>query len=350
MSLVTLYLHVSTFQHVENLVMTQSMMDGANIVADTVGSLPFLKNLYMFYDSDQPLVVPILTHFVNRATASSHKKLGIVLCESWVQVCNALVSVLQLSTPLEELYMYVRPVDNTNRDAVSAVFPVLQGHTTLQRLKIFIAPDSDKGAARVAAMLRHNESITCLRFPCYSLVGLSTVIEALGTNSSVQKLYIELLNLHDEALSSEGGRRLINLLPQTRHLKVMRFVTKSNDRWGKGVQADVLCALKLNTSLTSVNIDWLGANSDAQTTIEYYTTRNKFGPQLASVSKAYLPTIFASALVDHGNAGLSVIFDTLCARADWYDTADVPNRKTPLTTSVSDGGSSAKRARVTTTK
>jgi hypothetical protein len=169
--------------------MTQSMMDSANIVADTVGSLPFLKNLFLYNDSDQPLVIPILTRFVNRATASL-KILGIVLCDSRVQVCNALVSLLHSSTPLEELclYMYVRPVDNTNRDAFGAVFPALQGHTTLQRLKIFMAPDSDKGAAQVAAMLRHNESITCLVFPCYSLVGLSTIIEALGTLQSKRYL------------------------------------------------------------------------------------------------------------------------------------------------------------------
>jgi hypothetical protein len=97
-----------------------------------------------------------------------------------------------------------------------------------------------------------------------------------------------------------------------------------------------------------VKVSWPGDNPDAQNAIDYYSSRNRFASQLASPSKADMLTIFESALADHGNAGLSVVFDTLCARCDWYDTADVLTEKRS-TTSGSDGGS-AKRARVTTTR
>jgi hypothetical protein len=350
-SLVSLSFFLSSFQHVEDLVMNPSMMVGANFFASVVSALPFLKKLAVCCDRNEHLLVPILTRFVNHA---SLQKLAILQWKSAstsaTQVCNTLVSLLQSSTPLKGLALDIRanPGDDPNREAFNAVFPVLQGHKTLRRLNFFAAPDRDEGAAQVAAMLRHNESITYVKLACYSLVGLSTVLEALGTNSSVIKLSVVLSTLHGEALSSEGGRRLIDVLPRTRHLKEMSLMNRSNDRLGEGVQADVLCALKQNTSLTRVKIGCLVADPEAQTTIEYYTTRNRLAPQLASASKANMLTIFEAALFDHGDLGLSLVFDTLCVRDDWYDTADVQNRQRS-TTRVSDGGS-GKRERVTTTK
>ena len=144
---------------------------------------------------------------------------------------------------------------------------------------------------------------------CSSLFGLSTVIEALGTNTSVKELHVVFPNRHDEARHSEGGgRRLIDLLPRTKHLETLHLEHLNDDRWGEGVQADVLHALKLDTSLTKVEIDWLGDSPDVQLTIKYYTTRNRLAPQLASASMADMSMIFEFALLNHGNAGWSVVF------------------------------------------
>jgi hypothetical protein len=230
-SLVSLFFFPLTFRHDENLVMTQIMMDGANIIADAVGSLPFLETLSLSYNSYQHLVVPILTRLENHAGL---KKLHILRCESASRaLCDALASLLQSSTPLEELYLpediHARPGDDPNGDAFNALLSVFQGHTTLERLTFCTQADSDEGATQFAAMLRHNESIRWLSFTCYSLVGLSTVIEALGTNSSVKELNVELINLHDEALCSEGGQKLIDLLPRTRHLTTMSLVDLNDD-------------------------------------------------------------------------------------------------------------------------
>lgn len=74
--------------------------------------------------------------------------------------------------------------------------------------------------------------------------------------------------------------------------------------------------LESNKSLTRVDFDGL-EDLDNIAAIEFYTVRNEFAPLLADASKKQMLSVFESA-PKYDEAGLSVVFDALRARDDWY--------------------------------
>ena len=97
---------------------------------------------------------------------------------------------------------------------------------------------------------------------------------------------------------------------------------------------DFLRGIERNTTLTSVLIFFTDIDEDNESDIAFYTTRNKYTPSLATSSKALMMEIFET-LWTEGNAGLSVVFDTLRGRDDWYETEDQEKRGSPTKSNFS---------------
>jgi hypothetical protein len=303
----------------DGVVITPEMNAAANVVADAFGTLTSLDFICIDDQNDQRFVLPILSRLVD------HPSLRILIVEGTrgeardvneERRAHAIKEILLSSTPLESFGFDVR--NNDSYESAKVIFTGLHGQrANLSNLHLTdICPESDEGADVFADMLRHNTTVEALDVDLYSFVGFSTIVEAIGTNfdSSLQELHLCFSEMNDEAFLKDGCRRLATLLPRLRHLKTLSLC--AHDYHFDNIHADLLHGLKLNKSLTSVHFDGL-EDDDTISDIEFYIIRNKFTPFLASASKQQMLLVFETAL-EHDEAGLSVVFDALRLRDDWY--------------------------------
>lgn len=90
---------------------------------------------------------------------------------------------------------------------------------------------------------------------------------------------------------------------------------------------DLLRGFELNTTLTVIRIIRplpCFSSGIAEQALRFYATRNRFGPELTKASKSELPTILENVMqtddLDSSDpACLSVVYDTLRNRDDWFD-------------------------------
>jgi hypothetical protein len=302
------------------VVVTPEMNASANLLAGAFGTLTSLEEIYIRDQNDLRFVVRILSGLVNHP---SLRELDVEGSDGEIRDineerrANAIKDILLSSTPLESLSFHAR--SNDSYESAKLIFTCLHGQrSSLSTLWLDDdSPESDEGATVFADMLRHNTTVETLVVNLYSFVGFSTIVEALVTNSesSLQRLYLTFFEMDDEALLKEGCRRLATLLPRLRHLKTLSV--DAGEYCFGNIPADFLRGLELNKSLTSVSIDDL-EDHDVIAAIDFYPLRNELAPRLASASKEQMLSVFESALEYDEQAGLSVVFDALRVRDDWY--------------------------------
>ena len=144
----------------------------------------------------------------------------------------------------------------------------------------------------------------------------------------------------------EGSKRLAEFLPRMQHLQGLELhgpetLGESNS------SVEFLRGFRDNKSLTDVHIEWLDEDDESKANIAYYTTRNRYAPSLAVASKVKMLEIFETLVADEGNAGLTVVFDTLRARDDWCAIEDQAKRTSP-TKKPNSSQKDVKKARTTT--
>lgn len=311
-----------SFWEGENGLATQQMTEDAETIADAVASLPLLEELSLCDRDDRFFVAPIIDRFIGHPTLTK-------LClehdrtrdedrdrhSDELRVANAVLDVLRSSTPLSCLQCFVDRNDPNEDGSFRGILHGLHGHKTVRNFTLIVDPTNDQGAASMATMLRHNNSIVDLEMNCFSFVGFSYIVDALGTNTAVEHLQVTVVGLDDEASRIKGHRRLAKLLPRLRNLQCL-WLQCLSEPLGVTTSADLMRGFELNTSLTDVHIDWYDDDYDNKASILFYTTRNRYAPSLQRASKAEMLTIF-EAVLTHGDVGLSVVFETLRARDDW---------------------------------
>jgi hypothetical protein len=307
---------------------TAEMINEAEIVANAVVSLCSLQSLTISDEGDQCFTVPLLlTRLTNLRNLRS---LTLHLYADWIGTdkANAIRSLMRSACPIEKLALKhddhwdIFEDEWLTWDAdLNIILASLHGHTTLRNLVIEMNPVGTVGAMAFAEMLRHNESIGEVGIIC-SMVGLATIVESLGANSTVRSLEARVsVDVDDAVASKEGIRRLAALLPEIHQVGSLVVLEHYGDDMFEleGTLVDeLLQGYKLNTSLTTATVSWI--NDDAKATIEYCTTRNRYKPALDAALTEAMLTIFEDAL--NHDQGMSVVYDTLRVRDDWYESLE----------------------------
>lgn len=300
------------FRSIQGAMTTQRMRDDADIVANAVGSLTSLEELHLTRVFDQCFVARILSSLNDHPMLRtfSYDDAGDSIP---VEVASAMRNLFLSTTPLENLY-FTGFISAPSDPGLDTVLQAMQGHSTLRVLKI------NEVSAACVEMLRHNKSIEELSVHLHGLLQFASIMEALETNTTLEELTGYISELDDEHLFNEGCRRLAALLPLVQNLKTL--VINGCDETARSISADFTRVFESNTSLTQVHFEDIAVDDDAEAATEFYTRRNEFKPMLAGTSKEEMLEIFSMNLLAHGEAGLSVVFETLRVRDDWYERAE----------------------------
>ena len=309
---------------IQDAVITQEMLDEAEAVAAAIGSLPLLEDLKLCENNTPYLVVPILTHLVDHPSLQE-LHLNQFGSNSTAVVAPSIRNLLQSSMPLQvfdyDTMIKQSVYDTTTIDRApilkgfDAVFAGLLGHTTLRKLRLVCheKDEADASVPLIVDLLHNNESLKKLSFSCCDLLGFSKIIEALGTNTTLEKLKVHIWNVIDGF--EEESRRLATLLPLVKSLQTLTLSCSmaSDDT----LSLDFLLGFERNSSLTDICVQEFCHNEEAKDTLEYYANRNKFAPLVANASKAEMSTILAAAY-EHEH-GLAVAFGAFRERVDIFE-------------------------------
>ena len=238
---------------------------------------------------------------------------------------RALQNTLTAADRLEEFGFDLNEDWEGQDEFVGDVLQVLHRHETLH----YLHSDFRFGGeafSRVANLLGPDNVLEKLAVDCKDMAGLCGVLEAVGTSTTLKSLTI-WVSLEDNKLLGQGLQRFGSILPQITTVKELNIILDIDNIPPMETISDASEALvrgfELNTSLTDVDVDFCDLDIfdvALQPAIDFYTTRNKFGPALASASKATMLTIFEKMEEERPeDSVLSVIFETLRGRSDWYE-------------------------------
>ena len=243
-----------------------------------------------------------------------------------------------VSAPLLRSF-HLSPGLNENHPSEANLDIVLSGieqHPSIRDVAYCAATTiTDDGVARIANLLLPNRNIQSLGIHCNTLMGVCTILEAIAAaEHPLRQLEVSGKNFLTEQFK-EGLQRIGELLPQIKDLEKLSLTHDlvDFDQLPAPIPHQLLRGFKLNTSLQVVEMNCLlSKDKDTARAIDFCTVRNKFSPHLADASKAEMLAIFRDDLF--GSQGfyeseLSVVFETLRVRDDWFDKIDgSPTRPT----------------------
>ena len=296
----------------------QEAIDEAEMVGRAVHGLRSLRRLNIVHG--MYFLVPFLNHFNGEHPNIQVLSFAVTRTNETAELSQPVRNILAASPRLVEFGFYVYQIeDEPMGEDLATVFRALEQHPSLEILKMHF----DNRAERIVNLLRLNTSLDEIETVCHSVFVLCDILEALTINTTLYRLSVTVQTLPERDWL-EGHRRLGALIPRMKDLKSLHFDTNGTQlTMSREASSYLLRGFELNTSLTSVSVEWLrdvdGGN--AGSSIEYYATRNRFGPALAEASKPEMLTIMKGMMETHGEPerGLSVIFETLRARDGWYD-------------------------------
>jgi len=242
---------------------------------------------------------------------------------------RALQNTLTAADRLEELGLNLNQDWEGQDEFVGDVLEGLHRHETLH----YLHSDFRFGGeafSRVANLLGPDNVLEKLMVDCKDMAGLCGVLEAVGTSTTLKRLEV-CVDLEDNELFEQGLQRFGSLLPEITSVKELEIFLSFDNVPPVEMIPDANEALEalvrgfeLNTSLIDVYVDFGNIFDVAlQPAINFYATRNKFGPALESASKAKMLTIFEKMEQEEEerleDSILSVVFDTLRGRSDWYE-------------------------------
>lgn len=226
-----------------------------------------------------------------------------------------------------------KAVRNPNNDGgVGLILQGLHDHPSLRLLQLAGSRAvNDEVAPQLARLLLHNQRIQCLPIDCARLVDLCDIAAVLETNTSLQKLQVVIQHRETEmAKFEESCQRLGALLPRIANLKEFELLFEGLSRCQrreplKDIPPDLLRGFEHNTSLTWTEVKPRVDDQTPDLALNYYGTRNYFGPELAAASKAELPSVLENIWKKREDiqstelSCLSLVYETLRERGDWID-------------------------------
>jgi len=299
----------------------------ANLAAEGIGALTALKELRV---DGQKGCLSFMLHLLNqlREIGLSTQLQKLTLESAWVEafaipISRAIRDLLQHTQTVQEFvfFPHQRPEAPTESGG-DIIFRGLHHHPSIRCVETgFFQTRGNDGTPAIARLLRNNQVLEKIAVSCHDLHGLCDILDTLiEDNSTLEYLVVSVNNVEDENVWEDGHARLLGLIPQINFLKSLELMIGEGTNELEPLIPHLVGAFELNRSLTFVSIEYL-QGSDAEKTIDFYTTRNRFGPELAEASKAGMLSIFERMMANYTEPekGLSVAFETLRKRDDWYE-------------------------------
>jgi len=316
--------------------------DDAEILASVIRSLSHLEDLDLRCDE-----VLFAMPFLNRLGGGDGpplklRRLGLDTMDIDTNMPEPLAQALHrtlVSARLLETFHFCNGLNENNpsEENIDIVLSSIQQHPSIST--VYYSGSTDDGVARIIQLLLPNRNIKSLELHCNTLMGVCTIMEVLVAESHP----LRQLNVSGNDFVREGYaeqlRRIGELLPQLKGLKELNL---THDPPGDlevldrppatPIPHQLLRGFALNTSLHRVETNWpLSEDEHVERAIDFYTARNKFSPPLAGATTAKMLTIFREDVLgsqSYQQSELSVIFETLRFRDDWFDKIDgSPRRK-----------------------
>ena len=314
----------------------------AEMLANAVRSLCRLEELFFIGAlkiADEPFLTPFLNQLGHR---DEHplvlKELGLDGFQGNSEpVARALCQFLAAARDLDH-FMF-RCVDN---GSFGIVLNAIGEQKSIRHLQLS-GRITEEHTARIAHVLRNNPNISSLNLHSSesSLLHVCTIVEALvETRHQLQHLDLEL---NREIFGLEafvaGHQRLGELLPRLTSLKTLGIIMVGDSEredvelfeLPPGIEEQFVSGFRDNTSLTTAEISWdvdfqYDPPESVERAMEFYTVRNRVRPALDGASVAGMLSVFAdsnasglgSTHFDYPESSLSVVFETLHGRADWF--------------------------------
>ena len=172
-------------------------------------------------------------------------------------------------------------------------------------------------------MLCINTCLESMILDCPCFTECAILLEALMVNSTLRHLSVQFqMDGFEMSIGQEGFQQFANALPMVPHLKVLHLELPYGTKYSMSFRTSLWKAFQFNRTLTgsrvvsgSIIVSGTVINDMVvKDTLDFYNCRNSFSALLASA--AYMVTFFPG--IPDSNAGLSVIFDTLRNRHDWF--------------------------------
>lgn len=298
-----------------------------NVVAEGIGALTALKELHVDGEKGHPaFMLQLLNRLREIGLPAQVQKL--TLESAWIEsfalpMSQAIRDLLRHSQTVKEFVFF--PHQNPEAPTETGgdiIFRGLHQHPSIRCVETgFFQTRSNDGTPAIVQLLQNNHVLEKLAVSCHDLLGLCNILDALiEANSTLEYLVVSVNNVEDENVWEVGHTRLLELVPQINFLKSFELIIGEGTNELTPLIPRLVDAFELNRSLTFVSIEYL-QGSEAERTIDFYTTRNRFGPELAEASKEGMFSIFERMMANYTEPekGLSVAFETLRERDDWFE-------------------------------
>ena len=236
---------------------------------------------------------------------------------------QAIRDILQQSHHLREfLFFPHQGPDAPTEIGGDIIFSGLHGHPSINCVEtaFFQTQSNTATTPCTVRLLQNNQVLQKLAVSCHDLIGLCSVVETLiEGNTTLEYLVLSVNSVEDRNVWGEGHALLSSLLPRIRHLKSLELMIGEGSNKIDPILPNLIRGFELNQSLTFVSIEYL-QGTETEKTIDFYTTRNRFGPELeAAQSKVDMLALLYRVLANYPEpeTGLSLAFETLRMRDDW---------------------------------
>jgi len=205
-------------------------------------------------------------------------------------------------------------------EGVDIIFVALRQLNSLKRVGFYHRTVENAILPVVTDFIRNNSKIKHLELGYPDLDGMCNVMERLAIGSSVKSLMIIGENIRNEANVQVELKRIGNLISRCNTLECLVLVKQNDMETLSSAPDEFIRGFERNTSLKEINIEWFSPESDPMNALKFFRLRNEKGPLMKEGPMDHsLMDQFENLLVNENNRGLSLVFEVLRERDDWFD-------------------------------
>jgi len=306
----------------------------ADAVGTTIRSISALKELYLdsmipgcfialmgqvAFDGGPPNLRHLSLRFTNLDWNNDPTGVG-----------EAVRNMLTAATNLTEFTLRFCTVYEIQPTGTETLFAHVRNHPSIRKVSV-----SQDGPASFHVLLGNNNVLQNLTVTTCVMENVLEILESLQMNTVLKRLtfWIAGSYLDVKSFMDAHAARIGRFVSQLTSLQVLKLGYAHQDRLGTNVRGfkvddipvEFVQGFADNTSLTQVFIAWIPNNSEIGKALQFYATRNEYRPLLLDQLRCPKPMMvetFETLLQSREDAtccALSVIFEALKVRDDWYD-------------------------------
>jgi len=236
--------------------------------------------------------------------------------------------LLNVSANLTEFTLMLLSPENEQLDqsATEIVFECIQHHPSIRK---FTCLGSFPEEYPFPALVRNSNVLEDLSIcHCYHMDSLCELLEELETNTVLKRFHVWVFeSALDDFMANH--QRLGGLVSRLSGLQILElsdesmptFEEEDDENFGitKKIPKEFVEGFKKNTSLTKVKLRWIPDDSELGTTLQSYATRNYCSLLKVRRKPALIATFEALFQSREDTHAMSIAFDVLRGRNDWFD-------------------------------